>query len=328
METAAANALLGEMTKPALDKIEPRTGGGSEVQVEAPMTFQPRAHAWMFVRAVVVDNEVQIQTGRSFLIDSFQKADEFLMTMAWHAVSDHFAVQNIQGGEERRGAMAFIVVGESAATAGLHRQSRLGSIQRLDLTLFIHAQNERLLGRIQVEAHHVLQFFHKLRVSAELERFDQMRLEIVLLPGRLVDVIKTWVAYGLTLIPLLVFYLSHPGVLTSRFRVLSYVQKEPTLAATIFRFLKRYFQDLSLWGLLTTGDLNPRHHVPGATGSMLIAPFILALLGITIIVTRRRLDPWWRFVIFGALASVIPGALTNDPFHTGRMIASPSFYWL
>jgi hypothetical protein len=85
METAATNALLGKMTKPALYKIEPRTGGGSEVQVEAPMTFQPRAHAWMFVLAVVVDNDVQIQTGRSFLIDSFQRADEFLMTRssAW-----------------------------------------------------------------------------------------------------------------------------------------------------------------------------------------------------------------------------------------------------
>ena len=80
-----------------------------------------------------------------------------------------------------------------------------------------------------------------------------------------------------------------------------------------------------MWGLLTTGDLNPRHHVPGATGSMLIAPFILALLGIAIIVTRRRLDPWWRFIIFGALVSVIPGALTNDPFHTGRMIAYAIF---
>ena len=80
-----------------------------------------------------------------------------------------------------------------------------------------------------------------------------------------------------------------------------------------------------MWGLLTTGDANPRHHVPGATGSMLAAPFILALIGILIVVARRRRDPWWRFIIFGALVSVIPGALTGDPFHTGRMIAYPIF---
>ena len=81
-----------------------------------------------------------------------------------------------------------------------------------------------------------------------------------------------------------------------------------------------------MWGLLTTGDINQRHHVPGATGSMLAAPFILALTGIAVIVVMNRWrEPWWRFIIFGALVSVIPGALTINPFHTGRMIAYAIF---
>jgi hypothetical protein len=143
--------------------------------------------------------------------------------------------------------------------------------------------------------------------------------------GRLVDVFKTWVAYGLTLIPLLIFNLNHPGLITKRFRLLTYVYKEPTLSAIISRFLTRYFQDLSMWGLLTTGDGNARHHVPGANGSMLMAPFILAVIGVAIVAVRRWRDPWWRFVIFGALVSVVPGALTTDPFHTGRLIAYPIF---
>ena len=143
--------------------------------------------------------------------------------------------------------------------------------------------------------------------------------------GRLLDVLKTWVAYGLTLIPLLIFNLRHPGILTLRFQLISYLRTEPTVAAIVSRFISRYFQDLSMWGLLTAGDSNPRHHVPGATGSMLAAPFILALIGILIVVARRRRDQWWRFIIFGALVSVIPGALTVDPFHTGRMIAYPIF---
>ncbi|MEP6911192.1 MAG: hypothetical protein ABI923_00465 [bacterium] len=143
--------------------------------------------------------------------------------------------------------------------------------------------------------------------------------------GRLVNVLKTWLAYGLTLIPLLIFNLRHPGILTSRFQLISYVRTEPTVASIISRFITRYFQDLSMWGLLTNGDPNPRHHVPGATGSMLAAPFILALIGILIVMSRRRRDRWWRFMIFAALASVIPGALTVDPFHTGRLIAYPIF---
>jgi hypothetical protein len=143
--------------------------------------------------------------------------------------------------------------------------------------------------------------------------------------GRLVDVLKTWMAYGLTLIPLLIFNLRHPGILTLRFQLISYVRTEPTVAAIVSRFITRYFQDLSMWGLLTTGDANPRHHVPGATGSMLAVPFILALMGMLIVAARHWRNPWWRFIIFAALVSVIPGALTVDAFHTGRMIAYPIF---
>ena len=143
--------------------------------------------------------------------------------------------------------------------------------------------------------------------------------------GRLMDVLRTWVAYGLTLVPLLIFNLRHPQALTSRFWQLSYIRTERTFQGVVFRFITRFFQDLSLARLLTTGDINPRHHVPGATGSMLAAPFILALIGLVVVLARRRRDPWWQFIIFGALASVIPGALTVDAFHTGRMIAYPIF---
>src|SRR5207237_3912009 len=62
-----------------------------------------------------------------------------------------------------------------------------------------------------------------------------------------------------------------------------------------------------------------------ATASLLAAPFVLALIGVVIIVWRHRRDPWWQFIIFGLLAAVVPGALTVDAFHTGRMIACPIF---
>lgn len=143
--------------------------------------------------------------------------------------------------------------------------------------------------------------------------------------GRLIDVVKTWMAYGITLIPFFVFYLRHPHALSSRFMLLSYLRTETTLQGILVRFITRYFQDLSLLGLLTRGDINPRHHVPGAAGSFLVATFVLALIGFVIVLIHRRYDAWWRFIIFGTLVSVIPGALTTDAFHTGRMIAYPVF---
>jgi hypothetical protein len=142
---------------------------------------------------------------------------------------------------------------------------------------------------------------------------------------RVFSVLKAWLAYGITLVPFFIFYFRHPKALSSRFMTLSYLRTETTMQGLLVRFLGRYFQDLSLIGLITNGDPNPRHHVPGATGSILLATVILALIGFVIVLLRHRYEPYWRFIIFGAFASVLPGALTNDPFHTGRMIAYPVF---
>lgn len=142
---------------------------------------------------------------------------------------------------------------------------------------------------------------------------------------RLFDVAKVWIGYVLMLIPLLVFNLRHPGALSSRFWTLSYMGSDQSVSTIAFRFLSRYLQDLSFIRLLTVGDINPRHHVPGATGSFLAAPFLLALIGILMIMRGRFGNPWWRFIVLGLLAAVVPGALTVDPFHTGRMIACPVF---
>ena len=49
-------------------------------------------------------------------------------------------IKDIESGEQGRGAIALVVVSQSAATAFLDRQSRLGAIQRLNLALFIRAQ--------------------------------------------------------------------------------------------------------------------------------------------------------------------------------------------
>jgi energy-coupling factor transporter transmembrane protein EcfT len=63
-------------------------------------------------------------------------------------------------------------------------------------------------------------------------------------------------------------------------------------------------------------------------GSVYFATFILAMIGVIIVVANRRGDRWWRFLLFGLAASVVPAALTIDPFHTLRMIAFPVFLLL
>ncbi len=141
---------------------------------------------------------------------------------------------------------------------------------------------------------------------------------------RLIGVIKTWVAYAVTLIPLLVFNLRHPGLL-NRFYLVTYIRPQSPWSEIIFKFAKRYTEDLSLMSLLLVGDTNPRHHVPNSLGSMLVGTFILAAIGLIVVIARHWRDPWWFYILYGLAVSIVPGALTVDQFHTLRLIGYPVF---
>jgi hypothetical protein len=67
-----------------------------------------------------------------------------------------------------------------AAPLGLprtHRQQRLGAVERLDLRLFIDAQHQSAVGRVEIEPNDVAHLVDKHRVSRQLEGFDAVRLQ-------------------------------------------------------------------------------------------------------------------------------------------------------
>lgn len=142
--------------------------------------------------------------------------------------------------------------------------------------------------------------------------------------GRLIDVLKTWLLFGLTLLPLLVFNRRHPGLLTERFYLISYIRQESTWGQIIPEFISHYIDNLSLYSLLLIGDTNLRHHVAGM-GSFLAPVLILALFGIYLVLKYHWLESWWRFILYGLVISPVPASLTLDQFHTLRMIPYPVF---
>ena len=139
----------------------------------------------MFVGAIIVYDEVQVEFGWGFAVDFLEETDKFLVPMARHTVADYFAVEHAEGCEEGGRAVAFIIVRPSPATALLHREARLGAVEGLDLTLLVHTQNQGLVRRIQIQTNDVAEFLDKAFIAAELEGPDQMRLEVVLLPDPL-----------------------------------------------------------------------------------------------------------------------------------------------
>ena len=57
------------------------------------------------------------------------------MPVALHVAADDRAVEDVEGGEQGGGAVALVVVGHGAGAPLLHRQARLGAVERLDLAL-------------------------------------------------------------------------------------------------------------------------------------------------------------------------------------------------
>jgi hypothetical protein len=145
---------------------------------------------------------------------------------------------------------------------------------------------------------------------------------------RFLGVIKTWLAYGVTLVPLFLFNRSHSGVLTKRLWEVSYIRPDAPwkdIPSQFANFVTCYLQDQSLTPLLLTGDPHEHHHVPGSGGAILFATFILAMAGLLLVITRRWRDPWWLFVLYGLAASIVPGAITDWPFHELRLMGYAVF---
>jgi hypothetical protein len=62
---------------------------------------------------------------------------------------------------------------EVCGAALLHRQARLGSVQRLDLVLLVQRQHQRSLRRSEVEVHHVPNLGGEVRVARERSRTNR-----------------------------------------------------------------------------------------------------------------------------------------------------------
>jgi hypothetical protein len=142
---------------------------------------------------------------------------------------------------------------------------------------------------------------------------------------RFLGVLKIWLAYAVTLVPLILFNRSHPGVVTKRLYEVSYITSGKLWKEIAFEFVRCYLQDQSLTPLLLTGDGHWQHHVEGSGGAIFLATFILAMAGLLLVIARRRRDPWWRFVLYGLAVSIVPGAITDWPFHQLRLMGYAVF---
>src|ERR1019366_3607358 len=104
------------------------------------------------------------------------------MPMALPTLRDHRALRCVQSRKQGRRSVATVIVRYALDVADPHRQHRLRAFERLNLTLFIHAQNHSIFRWIQVQPYNIPYFLYKKWIGRELEMFLSVRLQSEGLP--------------------------------------------------------------------------------------------------------------------------------------------------
>ena len=156
-----------------------------EGQVDARVAGEPQLNRGMFVRGVVVGDQMPGLTLGDLAINQTKDRQPFLVPRPRQAGGADGALRDIEGGEERGGARARVVVCQRATPALLHGEAWLGAIQRVDRAVLIHAEDHGMLGRVQIQAHHILQLVLEVRSLAEREGPDSVGFQTISRPDPL-----------------------------------------------------------------------------------------------------------------------------------------------
>ena len=141
------------------------------MQMKARMSCQPLLDPGMVVRTVVVQDQMNRQTGGNVLVNLAEELPKLDVAVTRISRPDHGTFQRVQRCEKGRGPVAFVIVSHGSATPLFHRQPRLGSVQGLDLRLLVDTQHHRFVRRIKVNTHYIRQFLDKALITGEFERF-------------------------------------------------------------------------------------------------------------------------------------------------------------
>jgi hypothetical protein len=76
-----------------------------------------------------------------------------------------------------RGPVTFIVVRAALQLPRLHGQQWLSPVQRLNLALFVDAEYQRVIGRVDIQAGDVAYFFDQQWIRRQLECIRTVRLQ-------------------------------------------------------------------------------------------------------------------------------------------------------
>jgi hypothetical protein len=111
----------------------------------------------VLVGGIVIEDGMDELAGGHDGLDPVEEADEFLVPMARYTLVDDRPIEDIQRGEQRGRTVPDIIVGHRPGPALLHRQARLGAVERLNLRLLVDRKHKAVGRRVETHPDHVAQ---------------------------------------------------------------------------------------------------------------------------------------------------------------------------
>jgi hypothetical protein len=128
-EGAAADRALRDQAEPALNLVQPGGIGGCVMQVKTRMTCEPCFDFRVFVRAVVIDDQMHVQLLGHFALDVTQESEELLVSMARLTLREHLAIGDIERRKEGGRTVTVVVVRHTLEVAQSQGQYRLRAVR-------------------------------------------------------------------------------------------------------------------------------------------------------------------------------------------------------
>src|SRR6266852_1047663 len=179
---ALRQTLFAKDTEEAFDQVNPGGMWGGVMEVDLRMSSQPALGGFVFVNVEVVENDAQLPfwKGADHVIHESQKVHR---RAPLFDVCHDFSAGDLQSRQQGLRAVTDVLVGPTPGLLRTQGQQRLGTVQGLDAGLFIYAEYQRVVGRVQVEADDVQQFGLEIGIGTEGEganpNFEAKLLDIV-----------------------------------------------------------------------------------------------------------------------------------------------------
>src|SRR5260370_37118597 len=97
--------------------------------------------------------------------------------MAAAGLGEDRTLRGVQPRKQRGRPVPSVIMRHAFDVAESHRQHRLGTFERLNLALFIHAQNHCIFRRMQVQTYNIPYFLYKKWIAGQLEMLLPVRLD-------------------------------------------------------------------------------------------------------------------------------------------------------